>query len=436
MEHKSFFIKSYGCQMNVYDSEKIKSLLQNKGLEHHENYDDADVVILNTCNIREKAAHKVYSDIGRINHLDKDKTIAVVGCVAQAENTEMLKKNQSIDIVLGPQSYHLLPTMLDDVKDRKIRSINTEFIVNEKFDYLSEQGKPKGISSFVTIQEGCDKFCSFCVVPYTRGPEYSRSFNSIIDEVNSMVNDGAREIVLLGQNVNAYQFKNGNKIYRLSDLIDKLSTIRNLKRIRYTTSHPINMDDELINLHSNNKKLMPFLHLPVQSGSSKILKMMNRKYDIEFYRDIISKIRDKNPNIEISSDFIIGYPGENEKDFINTLELIDDIKFTQSYSFIYSARPGTKSAVFDDNLPKKVKSERLKILQSKLTEIQHKFNDSYVGNKTSVLIENQSITNPEYYFGRTPHMQSVYIKSNNLINGEEKDIKITSCNHKSLYGTC
>ena len=220
--------------------------------------------------------------------------------------------------------------MLDDVRDRKVRSINTEFIVNEKFDYLSEQGKPKGVSSFVTIQEGCDKFCSFCVVPYTRGPEYSRSFNSIIDEVNSMVNTGAREIVLLGQNVNDYQFKKGNNTYKLSDLIDKLTTIRDLKRIRYTTSHPINMDDELINLHSNNKKLMPFLHLPVQSGSSKILKMMNRKYDVEFYRDIIFKIRDKRPNIEISSDFIIGYPGESEQDFISTLELIDDIKFTQS----------------------------------------------------------------------------------------------------------
>ena len=422
--------------MNVYDSEKIKSLLQNKGLEQQESYDDADVVILNTCNIREKAAHKVYSDIGRINHSNKDRVIAVVGCVAQAENSEMLKKNQSIDIVLGPQSYHLLPTMLDDVRDRKVRSINTEFIVNEKFDYLSEQGKPKGVSSFVTIQEGCDKFCSFCVVPYTRGPEYSRNYNSIIDEVNSMVSNGAREIVLLGQNVNAYQFKNGNKIYRLSDLIDKLTTIKDLKRIRYTTSHPINMDDELIDLHSNNKKLMPFLHLPVQSGSSKILKMMNRKYDVEFYRDIIFKIRDKSPNIEISSDFIIGYPGESEQDFINTLELIDDIKFTQSYSFIYSARPGTKSAMIEDNLTKKVKSERLKILQSKLTEIQHDFNKTHVGEKTSVLIENQSATNPEYYFGRTPYMQSVYIKSNNLINGEEKDIKITSCNHKSLYGTC
>ena len=436
MDHKSFFIKSYGCQMNVYDSDKIKSLLQNKGLEQLENYHDADVVILNTCNIREKAAHKVYSDIGRINHLKKDKTIAVVGCVAQAENSEMLKKNQSIDIVLGPQSYHLLPTMLDEVRDRKVRSINTEFIVDEKFDYLSEQGKPKGVSSFVTIQEGCDKFCSFCVVPYTRGPEYSRSLNSIIDEVNTMVNSGAREIVLLGQNVNAYQFKNGNKTYKLSDLIDKLTTIKNLKRIRYTTSHPINMDGDLIDLHSKNKKLMPFLHLPVQSGSSKILKMMNRKYDVEFYRDVILQIRDKTPNIEISSDFIIGYPGESEKDFINTLDLIDDIKFTQSYSFIYSARPGTKSAMTEDNLPIKVKSERLKVLQSKLTEIQHDFNKIHVGKKTNVLIENQSVTNPEYFFGRTQYMQSVYIKSNDLINGEEKDIKITSCNHKSLYGTC
>ena len=421
--------------MNVYDSQKITSILESKGLKNKSDPKSADLVIFNTCNIREKAAHKLYSDIGRVNKLGLKKTIAVVGCVAQAENSEMFRKNKSIDIVLGPQSYHLLPKMLDDLENN-LKQINTDFIVNEKFDYLSEQMRPQGVSSMVTIQEGCDKFCSFCVVPYTRGPEYSRSIKSISDEVKLLSQKGAKEIVFLGQNVNAYNDKSNNNNAKLSGLIRAISEFDSVKRIRYTTSHPINMDEELIQEHKNNMKLMPFLHLPVQSGSKSILKKMNRKYDPDFYRRTIDRLKKAKPDIEISSDFIVGYPGETDQDFNDTLKLIDDIKFTQSYSFIYSSRPGTKSSTEADNTPISVKKERLSVLQEKLKKIQYSFNNEFCNKTVKVLIENQSSSNPEYFFGRTPFMQSVYIKSNDLVPGYEKDIDITSCNHKSLYGIC
>ena len=434
MHSKSFFVKSYGCQMNFYDSEKITSILENKGMIEKEEINNADVVIFNTCNIRDKAAHKVYSDIGRVTKLSQNKTIAVVGCVAQAENSEMFNKNDNIDIVLGPQSYHLLPQMIKDSEQNKEKLINTDFIINEKFDYINEEKKPKGVSSAITIQEGCDKFCSFCVVPFTRGPEYSRNFNDIKLEAESASTRGASEIILLGQNVNAYNYSYRRKNHHLNDLINLIGEIDKVKRIRYTTSHPINMSDELINLHSENKKLMPFLHLPVQSGSDQILKKMNRKYNSYDYRKIIEKLKKSNPNIEISSDFIIGYPGETEKDFDATLKLVEEIKFTQSYSFIYSERPGTKSASEDDAISLKVKKERLSILQNKLKDIQLKYNKSFYNKHVKVLVENQSISNPRYFFGRTPFMQSVYLESDRVKIGEEMNVKITSCNHKSLYG--
>jgi len=420
--------------MNFYDSEKITSILENKGMIEKEEINNADVVIFNTCNIRDKAAHKVYSDIGRVTKLSQNKTIAVVGCVAQAENSEMFNKNDNIDIVLGPQSYHLLPQMIKDNEQNKEKLINTDFIINEKFDYINEEKKSKGVSSAITIQEGCDKFCSFCVVPFTRGPEYSRNFNDIKLEAESASTRGASEIILLGQNVNAYNYSYRRKNHYLNDLINLIGEIDKVKRIRYTTSHPINMSDELINLHSENKKLMPFLHLPVQSGSDKILKKMNRKYNSYDYRKIIEKLKKSNPNIEISSDFIIGYPGETEKDFDATLKLIEEIKFTQSYSFIYSERPGTKSASEDDEVSLKVKKERLSILQDKLKDIQLKYNKSFYNKYVKVLVENQSISNPRYFFGRTPFMQSVYLESDRVKIGEEMNVKITSCNHKSLYG--
>ncbi len=434
MRHSTFFVKSYGCQMNVYDSKKIISILENKGLKKNKDLENADLVVFNTCNIRDKAAHKLYSDIGRLSKYKKEKTIAVVGCVAQAENSEMFNKNKSIDIVLGPQSYHLLPQMIDDLK-KNPKQINTEFIVNEKFDYLTEQKRKQGVSSYITIQEGCDKFCSFCVVPYTRGPEYSRPLKSLINEINTLTDKGAKEIVLLGQNVNAYNTSyNGRKI-NIADLIEEISNNKKINRIRYTTSHPTNMSDDLINLHSTNKKLMPFLHLPVQSGSSNILRKMNRKYDTDYYIKIIERLKTVNPKIEISSDFIIGYPGETDSDFKKTLNLVDQIKFTQSYSFIYSPRPGTKSAVEKDETSLQIKKERLTILQERLKEIQFEFNKSFCGKSTDVLIENQSVSNPEYFFGRTPYMQSVYIKSQKMNPGEVKNVNISTCNHKNLYAS-
>ena len=434
MRHSTFFVKSYGCQMNTYDSEKIISILENIGLKENKDAESADLVVFNTCNIREKAAHKLYSDIGRVNKYKKDKTIAVVGCVAQAENEEMFNKNKSIDIVLGPQSYHLLPKMIEDLK-KNPKQLNTEFIINEKFDYLSEQKRKQGVSSYLTIQEGCDKFCSFCVVPYTRGPEYSRPLISLLSEVQSLTDNGAKEIILLGQNVNAYNiFHNGRKI-TIADLIEEISDNKNVERIRYTTSHPINMSDELIKLHSTNVKLMPYIHLPVQSGSSNILKKMNRKYDINMYRKIIEKLKNANPKIEISSDFIIGYPGETDNDFQKTLDLVNEIKFTQSYSFIYSARPGTKSAIEEDRTPLRIKKERLSILQNELKDIQYKFNKTFCGKNIDVLVENQSISNPEFFFGRTPFMQSVYIKSQKINQGEVINVNISTCNHKNLYAS-
>ena len=436
MKNKTFFIKSYGCQMNEYDSNKINSLLLNDGYLNSSDIQNADLIVFNTCNIREKAAQKVYSDIGRVTKEDKSKTIALVGCVAQAENDEIFKKNKDVDIVLGPQSYHLLPKMLKAHKYYKEKQINTEFIINEKFDLIREEKSPKGVSSYITIQEGCDKFCAFCVVPFTRGPEYSRSIESIVKEAEALTESGTREIILLGQNVNAYQYIDNKEIsYSISKLIDEVSKIEKVKRIRYTTSHPNNMDNELIQLHGSNEKLMPFLHLPVQSGSDEILNKMNRKYNISEYKHIIDNLKTVRPNMEISSDFIIGFPGETEKDFQATLDLVDYVGFKQSYSFIYSERPGTKAATIEDITPLVEKKLRLSILQKKLEELQLEFNKTFCNkNVDNVLIENQSQSNPEYYFGRTPFLQPVYVKSKNLTVGEEASVAIETCNHKSLYG--
>ena len=437
MTNKSFFIKSYGCQMNEYDSEKITSLLLKDGYSNSDDINKADLIVFNTCNIREKAAQKVYSDIGRVTKKNNNKTIALVGCVAQAENDEIFKKNKDVDIVLGPQSYHLLPKMIDAHNEYQKKQINTDFIINEKFDFIHEEKSPKGVSSYITIQEGCDKFCAFCVVPFTRGPEYSRSVINIVEETKSLIDRGTKEIILLGQNVNAYSYSDEQDMtYSISKLIDEISKLDNVKRIRYTTSHPNNMDQELMRLHGSNEKLMPFLHLPVQSGSDEILKNMNRKYSIDEYKKIIDGLKTYCPNIEISSDFIIGFPGETKKDFQETLALIDYVQFKQSYSFIYSERPGTKAANLEDNTLLEEKKERLEILQQKLQKIQLEFNTSFCNtNLTNVLIENQSQSNPEYYFGRSTFLQPVYVKAKNLTVGDIVPIGIETCNHKSLYGT-
>ena len=345
---KKIFIKTFGCQMNEYDSNRIFDIVKKIGFEKTDKYENANCYLLNTCHIRDKAKEKVYHEIGRLKKIFKSKKkpiVIVAGCVAQAENQEMLKREPYIDIVIGPQSYHKINDTIQEHIDKNKKKEETEFDTISKFDYLSKiRNKYSKVSSFLTIQEGCDKFCHFCVVPYTRGPEYSRPFDQIINEAKEIVQGGAKEIILLGQNVNAYSYKDENKEFRLSDLLLELESFNELKRIRYTTSHPKDMTDDLINVYKKLTKLMPLVHLPVQSGSNKILKLMNRKHTIEEYLVIYEKLKKINPNIEFSSDFIIGYPEESDDDFKYTLKLIEKVRFINSYSFIFSPRPGTVAA--------------------------------------------------------------------------------------------
>ena len=435
MEQK-VFIKTFGCQMNMYDSNRIFDSVKKIGYKKTENYKDANCYILNTCHIRDKAKEKVYHEIGRVKkifRLKKKPIVIVAGCVAQAENKEMLNREPYIDIIMGPQSYHKInDTILNHIKGKK-KEEETEFDAIAKFDYLSKiKNKDSNVSSFLTIQEGCNKFCHFCVVPYTRGPEYSRPFNQIIIEAEELIKNGAKEITLLGQNVNAYSFKEKNNKYKLSNLITELEKFSELKRIRYTTSHPSDMTEDLIDCYKVSKKLMPFIHLPVQSGSNKILKLMNRKHTIEEYLNIYEKLKKINPNIEFSSDFIIGYPGENDQDFKDTLELVKKIKFINSYSFIFSSRPGTIAANLNP-INQHVAHQRLKFIQKELFKNQQDRNN-YLENKiVTVLVENQ-MKNQEKLFGRTEHMTPV------IFNGDKKNItnvvsvKINKSNHNSLFG--
>ena len=435
MEQK-VFIKTFGCQMNMYDSNRIFDSVKKIGYKKTENYEDANCYILNTCHIRDKAKEKVYHEIGRVKkifRLKKKPIVIVAGCVAQAENKEMLNREPYIDIVMGPQSYHKInDTILNHIKGKK-KEEETEFDAIAKFDYLSKiKNKDSNVSSLLTIQEGCNKFCHFCVVPYTRGPEYSRPFNQIIIEAEELIKNGAKEITLLGQNVNAYSFKEKNNKYKLSNLITELEKFSELKRIRYTTSHPSDMTEDLIDCYKVSKKLMPFIHLPVQSGSNKILKLMNRKHTIEEYLNIYEKLKKINPNIEFSSDFIIGYPGENDQDFKDTLELVKKIKFINSYSFIFSSRPGTIAANLNP-INQHVAHQRLKFIQKELFKNQQDRNN-YLENKiVTVLVENQ-MKNQEKLFGRTEHMTPV------IFNGDKKNItnvvsvKINKSNHNSLFG--
>jgi len=435
MEQK-VFIKTFGCQMNMYDSNRIFDSVKKIGYKKTENYEDANCYILNTCHIRDKAKEKVYHEIGRVKkifRLKKKPIVIVAGCVAQAENKEMLNREPYIDIIMGPQSYHKInDTILNHIKGKK-KEEETEFDAIAKFDYLSEiKNKDSNVSSFLTIQEGCDKFCHFCVVPYTRGPEYSRPFNQIIIEAEELIKNGAKEITLLGQNVNAYFFKEKNNKYRLSNLISELEKFSELKRIRYTTSHPGDMTEYLIDCYKVSKKLMPFIHLPVQSGSNKILKLMNRKHTIEEYLNIYEKLKKINPNIEFSSDFIIGYPGENDKDFKNTFDLIKKIRFINSYSFIFSPRLGTPAAKNKLNNSEESK-ERLKKLQNILENFQLKNNKIHLEQYCEVLIENK-LDGQEKYFGRTQFMTPVIFESDNCKPGELVNVKITSFNRNNLFG--
>ena len=433
---KKIFIKTFGCQMNEYDSNRIFDTVKKIGFEKTDNYDQADCYLLNTCHIRDKAKEKVYHEIGRVKKIFRSKKkpiVIIAGCVAQAENQEMLKREPYIDIVIGPQSYHKInDTILSHLKNSK-KEEETEFDSISKFNYLSKiKNKDSNVSSFLTIQEGCDKFCHFCVVPYTRGPEYSRPFEQIISEAKELIESGAKEIILLGQNVNAYSYYKKNKELRLSDLLRELEGFNRLERIRYTTSHPKDMTDDLINIYKSSNKLMPLVHLPVQSGSNKILELMNRKHTIEEYLTIYEKLKKINKNVKFSSDFIIGYPGENDSDFKDTMKLIEKIDFINSYSFIFSPRPGTVAAELD--LVDKDKSkERLSIIQKKLFENQLKKNKSLETSIVNVLVENQ-MKDGIKLFGRTELMTSVIFEGGKENIGKIVQVEITNSNQNSLFG--
>jgi tRNA-2-methylthio-N6-dimethylallyladenosine synthase len=433
---KKIFIKPFGCQMNEYDSNRIFDTVKEIGFEKTDKYEDANCYLLNTCHIRDKAKEKVYHEIGRVKKIfrSKEKPIIIVaGCVAQAENQEMLKREPYIDIVIGPQSYHKINEVILKHSNDKKKEEETEFDTISKFNYLSKiKNKDSKVSSFLTIQEGCDKFCHFCVVPYTRGPEYSRPFQQIINEAKELVEAGAKEIILLGQNVNAYSYNVQNTEFRLSDLLLELDSFDQLERVRYTTSHPKDMTEDLLNVYKKSTKLMPLVHLPVQSGSNKILKLMNRKHTIEEYLKVYENLKSINPKIEFSSDFIIGYPDENEEDFKKTMELIEKVKFTNSYSFIFSPRPGTVAAELKLVDPKKSKG-RLEIIQKKLFKNQIKKNKSLEGKVLNVLVENK-MKDGIKLFGRTEYMTSVIFDGNIDCIGKIVQVEITSSNQNSLFG--
>ena len=431
------FIKTFGCQMNVYDSNRIFDSVKKIGFEKTEKYEDANCYILNTCHIRDKAKEKVYHEIGRVKKIFRSKKkpiVIIAGCVAQAENKEMLNREPYIDIVIGPQSYHKInDTILNYIK-RKKKDEQTEFETTEKFNYLSKfKNKDSSVCSFLTIQEGCDKFCSFCVVPYTRGPEYSRPFKQIINEAKELIENGCKEIILIGQNVNAYRYEESEKTFKLSDLIMELERFSEIKRIRYTTSHPKDMTDDLIDCYKYSKKLMPLLHLPVQSGSNKILKIMNRKHNIEDYLLIYKKLKKINENIEFSSDFIIGYPGESSQDFENTLKLVNKINFINSYSFVFSPRPGTAAENLD-LIKKDITNKRLSVIQNILFNNQISRNKSFENKIVDVLVENQ-MKDKTKLFGRTEFMTPVIFKGEIKNIGNIIKVKVNTSNQNSLFGT-
>ena len=429
---KKIFIKTFGCQMNEYDSNRIYDTVKKIGYKKTDKYEDANCYLLNTCHIREKAKEKVYHEIGRVKkkfRLKNKPLVIVAGCVAQAENEEMLNREPYIDLVLGPQAYHKINETIINYQNNKNKIEETEFDVINKFEYLSKvSNQSKKTSSFLTIQEGCDKFCHFCVVPYTRGPEYSRPFNQILNEAKELVNSGSKEITLLGQNVNAYNFKGS----QLSHLILELEKISDLKRIRYMTSHPIDMTEDLINVYKKSKKLMPLVHLPVQSGSNKILKLMNRKHSIDLYLRIFKKLKKINNKIAFSSDFIIGYPGEDENDFKDTLKLIDQINFINSFSFIFSPRPGTVASKLS-LIDKKKSHERLGIIQEKLFNNQIKMNKSLENKVINVLVENLT-KDKSKLFGRSEYMTSVIFNGSKDLIGKIVKVKILSSNRNNLFG--
>ena len=430
--NKKIFIKTFGCQMNEYDSNRIYESVKKIGYKKTEIYQDANCYLLNTCHIRDKAKEKVYHEIGRVKKIFRSKTkplVIVVGCVAQAEHQEMLNREPYIDLILGPQAYHKINDLIKNYDNQKKKKEETEFDARSKFEYFRKiKNQSKKISSFLTIQEGCDKFCHFCVVPYTRGPEFSRPLNQIITEAKHLASNGCKEIILLGQNVNAYDFDG----LRLSNLILEIEKISGIERIRYTTSHPRDMTNDLIEVYKISKKLMPLVHLPVQSGSEKILKLMNRRHTIKEYLNTFDKLKEINPKIEFSSDFIIGYPGEENQDFEDTIDLIKRVKFINSYSFIFSPRPGTVAENFN-LIEKKISIERLEKIQSVLSEQQIQINTSLENKIVDVLVENLTDDKTKT-FGRSEYMTSVIFNGTKNDIGKILQVRIKNSNRNTLFG--
>jgi tRNA-2-methylthio-N6-dimethylallyladenosine synthase len=432
---KKLFVKTYGCQMNAYDSAKMADLLAPLGYARTDTPDGADVVILNTCHIREKAAEKVYSELGRLKALKAQKAreggrmlLAVAGCVAQAEGEEILARQPAVDMVVGPQSYHRLPEMIARTARAGGHVLETDFPALEKFDSLAPPGS-SAVSAFLTVQEGCDKFCTFCVVPYTRGTEQSRPPKAILREARQLAQMGAREIVLLGQNVNAYACEG----WSLAKLCDAMAKIESVARIRYTTSHPKDMGDDLIAAHGANPKLMPYLHLPVQSGSDVVLEAMNRQHRRDDYRRTIERIRGRRPDIALTSDFIVGFPGESDADFEATLQLVRDVGYAAAFSFKYSKRPGTPASTMPKQVAEDVKAARLDALQKLLLTQQYGFDDSKIGQVLPVLFEKRARDSGQI-MGRTPYLQPVHVQADVALIGQVADVKITRRTANSLHG--
>ncbi|BDA87073.1 tRNA-2-methylthio-N(6)-dimethylallyladenosine synthase [Aureimonas sp. SA4125] len=440
-ETRKVFIKTYGCQMNVYDSQRMGDALASDGYAPTETIEDADLILLNTCHIRERAAEKIYSELGRISVLKRERAavgkslnVAVAGCVAQAEGREILHRAKVVDLVIGPQTYHRLPQALARVAGGE-RVVDTDYAVEDKFAHLPaplpRQILARGVAAFLTVQEGCDKFCTFCVVPYTRGSEVSRPTAQIIDEARRLAEAGVREITLLGQNVNAWSGEDGGGAIGLGDLLRRLADIPGIARLRYTTSHPRDMGDDLIEAHQTLPALMPYLHLPVQSGSDRILKAMNRRHKAEDYVSLVEKIRRSRPGIALSGDFIVGFPGETEEDFQATLDLVRTVFYASAYSFKYSPRPGTPGADMPDHVPEAVMSERLERLQALLREQNLAFMGSLVGEEIEVLIEKPG-RYPHQLVGRSPYLQPVVLPLSAGAIGDVVRVRIDSLVANSL----
>ena len=439
---KKYFIKTFGCQMNVYDSSRIADMLQKEGYEEAKRQEDADLVLFNTCHIREKAAEKLFSDLGRAKLIadereaeGKKTVIGVAGCVVQAEDTQIIRRAPFVDFAVGPLMYHKIPQILSEVAQKKEHSgiVNTEFPADSKFDFLPEN-KAQGACSYLAVQEGCNNFCTYCVVPYTRGAEYSRPVTEIIAEAKRLIATGTIELNLLGQNVNSYHGEDETgKERNLAYLLRRVAELDGLKRLRYTTSYPADVDDDLIDCHRDLKILMPYLHLPIQSGSDKILKAMNRRHNSSDYLRIVEKLRKANPDLRMSSDFIVGFPGETDEDFQKTLDVVNEVKYIQAFSFKYSRRAGTPAAVMDNQVEEKVKKERLNVLQDLLFSYQEAFNKSCVGKIMPVLFE-QKGRHKGQLIGRTPYMQNLHIETNSDNINKIIEVEVTEATTNSLSG--